>query len=320
MNHPALVVLGSYNRDVSLLLKRFPEPGETCLALNRTEAHGGKGSNQAIQAALCGAAVTMIACVGDDQPGRAAMAFWQEHSIDVSGTQIVAGASTGVAVILVNNAGENMIAVDSGANSLLSPDIIESRQQLLARSTAVIAQLETPLQTVRQAFEIARGLRVSTFLNAAPAAIDLDEGLLEYVDILIVNEREACALAGTSATDDIRAAVSPLLARVAKAVVITRGAGGAMLFRHSYPPLFREALPVKVLDTTGAGDAFTGAFAARWVETCDPEEALSYAVVAGSLACRTRGAVTSFPDAKAIDAALHRAPHQDQTSATHIKE
>lgn len=306
MNHPSLVVVGSYNRDISLLVERFPEPGETCLALNRTESHGGKGSNQAIQAALCGANVAMIACVGDDQPGRAAVSFWQEHSIDVSGTQTVSRTGTGTAIILVNGAGENMIAADSAANSLLSPEIIDSRRQIIARGNGIIAQLETPIAAVRRAFEIARALEVSTFLNAAPASIHLGQGLLELVDILIVNEREARALAGTSATDDISIAASPLLARVSKAVVITRGSAGAMLFRHDYPPLFREALPVEVVDTTGAGDAFTGAFAAKWVETRDTAEALSYAVVAGSLACRKRGAVTSFPVAKDILAAFER--------------
>lgn len=306
MNKPSLVVVGSYNRDISLLMGRFPEPGETCLALNRTESHGGKGSNQAVQAALCGASVAMIACVGDDPSGRAAMSFWEEHSIDVSGTRVAAEASTGTAIILVNSDGENMIAVDSGANSLLSPEVIGSRQQIFARSTAVIAQLETPLEAVRHAFEIARGLGVSTFLNAAPATIHFGQGLLEFVDILIVNEREAHTLAGMSATDDIKIAASPLLARVSKAVVITCGSEGAMLFRHGQPPLFRKALPVEVVDTTGAGDAFTGAFAARWVETRDAVEALSYAVVAGSLACRKRGAVPSFPVAEEIRAVVER--------------
>lgn len=306
MNHSSLVVVGSYNRDISLLMERFPEPGETCLTINRTESHGGKGSNQAIQAALCGASVAMIACVGDDPSGRAAMSFWHEHRIDVSGTQIISGTSTGAAIILVNSSGENMIAVDSGANSLVSREIIESRREILARCSAVVAQLETPLEAVRHAFEIARSLGVSTFLNAAPATIHLRQGLLEFVDVLIVNEHEARALGGTSSTDDIRIAASPLLARVSKAVVITRGSEGAMLFRHDHPPLFREALPVEVIDTTGAGDAFTGAFAARWVETSDAAEALSYAIVAGSLACRRRGAVTSFPVGRDIDAALKR--------------
>ena len=149
---------------------------------------------------------------------------------------------------------------------------------------------------MRHAFEIARGLGVSTFLNAAPAAINFRESLLEFVDILVVNEREARSLAGTAAADDITIAASPLLSRVCKAVVITRGPAGAMLFRHGHPPLFREALPVEVVDTTGAGDAFMGAFAARWVETGDAVEALPYAVVAGSLACRRRGAYSGDCD------------------------
>ena len=306
MNGPSLAVVGSYNRDISLLMERFPEPGETCLALNRTESHGGKGSNQAIQAALCGAQVALLACVGDDESGRAAMSCWHEHSIDVSGTQIVRGANTGTAIILVNGAGENMIAVDSGANSLLSAKIVASRQEIFARCGAVIAQLETPVEAARHAFEIARSLGVATFLNAAPATVRFGWGLLELVDILVVNEREAHALAGTSPTDDIQIAAAPLLARVSKAVVITCGSAGALLFRHGAPAHLREALPVEVVDSTGAGDAFMGAFAARWVETRDAVEALSYAVVAGSLACRKRGAVTSFPLATDIRAALER--------------
>ncbi|HLK24224.1 MAG TPA: ribokinase [Caulobacteraceae bacterium] len=299
MSSGRIVVVGSYNHDVSLSVARMPAPGETLLGLGRVESPGGKGSNQAIQAARAGAATAMIAALGQDAAADQALALWAGDGIDVSGVARLAEAGTGMAVILVDAAGENMIVVDSGANALLAPAHIDAATGLIDQSGLVLAQLETPAAATLRAFELARACDAITVLNAAPAPERLDPALLAAVDILVVNEVEGRALSGH---DHAAAIGEALLGRVGRAVVVTLGARGAMLFEHQRPPLALGSPSVDVVDTTGAGDAFTGAFAARLVETGDAAAALAWGVAAGALACTVRGAAASCAYAAAIAA------------------
>jgi len=300
-----IIVVGSYNHDVSLSVTRLPAPGETCISLGRLESPGGKGSNQAIQAARAGASTAMIAAIGQDGPGDEAMALWAANGVDTAGVARLADAHTGMAMILVDAAAENVIVVDSGANARLTPQHVDAASEFVGQARLVLAQLETPIPATLRAFEIARAAGGATLLNAAPAPEAIDPALLALTDILIVNEGEGRALCG----HDTAAAIGEaLLRRIGKAVVVTLGARGAMLFEHRRPPHAAAPPPVEVIDTTGAGDAFTGAFAARWVAAQDARAALGWGLAAGALACTARGAAQSCADAARIQALTLQAP------------
>jgi ribokinase len=297
MAHPDIVVVGSYNRDVSLSVAHMPAPGETMLSMGRLEAPGGKGSNQAIQAARCGARTAMIAAIGRDGAGEEALALWAAEGIDAAGVARLDGHGTGLAMILVDGSGENLIVVDSGANAHLGEAHVDAAAAAIRGARLVAAQLETPVAATRRAFAIARAAGVATLLNAAPAPEAIDAELLALTDILVVNEIEGRALSGHATPAAIG---ETLLGRVGRAVVVTLGGAGAMLFEHGRPPLKAAPPAVEVVDTTGAGDAFTGAFAARLTACGDAASALAWGLTAGSLACMSPGAAASCAGAEAI--------------------
>jgi len=303
MRRAEVVVVGSYNHDVSLAVARLPRPGETILSLGRLESPGGKGSNQAIQAARCGAATAMIAAIGADAAGDDALALWSAEGIGTAGVTRLADVGTGTAVILVEASGENLIVVDSGANAALAPAHVEAAGGEIGAAKAVLAQLETPWAATRRAFEIARAANAATLLNAAPAPGGLDPGLLALTDILIVNEGEGRALSAETAAAAIGEA---LLSTVGKAVVLTLGPAGAMLFAHGRSPVAIRSPRVQVVDTTGAGDAFCGAFAARLAADGDLARALRWGVAAGALACTAKGAAAACADAARISELAER--------------
>jgi ribokinase len=292
-----IVVVGSYNQDVSFSVARLPAPGETCLSLGRLDSPGGKGSNQAIQAARCGAVTAMIAAVGSDAAGDGALALWAADGIATQGVARLSDHPTGIATILVDAMAENVIVVDSGANAYLAPAHIEAASALIGAARVVVAQLETPTAATVRAFEIARVSGVATLLNAAPAPDAIEPGLLSLTDILVVNEGEGRVLSGYDHAPQIGEA---LLGRVGKAVVVSLGAQGAILFEHRHPLLKTAPPKVEVVDTTGAGDAFTGAFAARWATSGDMGSALAWGVAAGALACTRKGAAAACANAAQI--------------------
>ncbi len=299
MNESRIVVVGSYNHDVSLAVRRLPSPGETCLSLGRLESPGGKGSNQAIQAARAGEGVAMVAAIGQDGPGDVAMALWRANGIETGGVVRLAGVGTGMAMILVDEAAENVIVVDSGANARLEPAHVSASADLIAASRLVLAQLETPVASTVRAFEVARAAGVATLLNAAPAPDLVDPALLALTDIIIVNEGEGRAISGHT---EALAIGEALARRAGRAAVVTLGARGAMLFEPGRPMHALSPPMVEVIDTTGAGDAFTGAFAARWAVDRDAAAALAWGVAAGALACTARGAAISCPTGNQIAA------------------
>jgi ribokinase len=306
MTPAEIVVVGSYNRDVSFSVVRLPAPGETCLSLGRLESPGGKGSNQAIQAALCGVTTAMIAAIGVDSAGDEALALWTGYGVETGAVARLTEQPTGMATILVDASAENVIVVDSGANAHLSPAHVEAAADLIGQARMVVAQLETPAAATARAFEIARSRGRATLLNAAPAPEAIDRDLLTLADVLIVNEGEGRALSGCSDPAQIGEA---LLRQGPAAVVVTLGAEGAMLFERDRPPVRAPAPKVAVVDTTGAGDAFTGAFAARWAKTGQARSALAWGLAAGALACTRKGAAASCADAAqiaALEIALER--------------
>ena len=280
MANGRVAVIGSFNTDIVLRLPRLPALGETLAAASLHRFAGGKGSNQAIAAARAGATVTMIASLGAADEGVAARAA--RHP----------ALPTGTAVILLEG-GDNRIILAPGANAALS-----AADAAPPPCDVVLAQLEVPAEAVAAAFAAGGARRV---LNAAPADPVAARRLLPLTDLLLVNEGEAQALA-PEAGEDPAALARALAARVGEGAVVTVGAGGAVLALRDGALLHVPAPEVEVRDTTGAGDAFAGAFCAALAAGASHGDALRLGVAAGSLACTTLGAVPSLPRRAAIAA------------------
>ena len=291
-----IIVIGSYNRDTVLRVPRFPQPGETLAASAIDRFHGGKGSNQAVAAARAGAPVGMLAAIGADAAGQGALDLWAGEGIDARLVARSTALPTGEALILVDEAGENEIVIIAGANAALEPP----PPGALAGAALVLAQLETPIAVTEAAFAAAHDAGATTLLNAAPAQ-PLPASLLDLTGILVVNETEAARLLGHDGAPATLAL--GLVQRVRRGVVVTAGAAGAVWARGGAPILHQPAPAAAVVDSTGAGDAFIGAFAAALVAGLDDAAALRRGVVAGALACGRAGAVPSLPDLAAILAA-----------------
>jgi ribokinase len=292
-----ILVIGSYNRDTVLRLGRFPAPGETLTALGMAEFHGGKGSNQSVAAARAGGRVALVAAIGDDASGHAARALWAAEGIDAQSVQ-TARAPTGAATILLDVAGENQIIIIPGANAdlALPPDFTPP-----ADISVALAQLETPQAATAALFRALPGTR--RILNVAPAAPIAPE-LLATTDMLVLNETEAAILAQREA--EPAALALALAAETMREVIVTAGAAGAFWARPDGIVVAATPPRVAVADTTGAGDAFLGAFAAFSAEALAPEKTLRLAVTAGAFACTQQGAVPSLPHRAAIMALAGR--------------
>jgi ribokinase len=292
-------VVGSANVDLVARVAQLPRPGETVLATGYRTIPGGKGRNQAIAAARCGARVAFVGCVGDDPEGDLLLTSLTSESIDVTGLTRVAGP-TGRAFISVSDDGENAIVVVAGANAaVLAPSVHAAAQQLSAAG-AVLAQLEVADAAVATAFDLGRSAGAITILNAAPAR-DITT-LLPSTDVLIVNEHEASFLAATAVTDvDAAVEAAAALCDAGPAtVVVTLGADGAIAVRGE-EVLRRGSFPVDVVDTTGAGDAASGALAAALAGGADLETALARACAAGALAVSELGASPAALTGTAIE-------------------
>jgi ribokinase len=286
-----VVVVGSANIDHVVEADAFPAPGETLLGRSARIGLGGKGSNQAVAAALAGARVALIARVGADAEGERARAGLAARGVDVTGVTTAEGAETGTAWITVA-AGDNTIIVVPGANHEWPAD---DPLAGVEAASVVLAQLEVPLDVVRAAAE--HGGRF--VLNAAPAA-ELPDELLARCDVLIVNEHEQAVVAGTSV---VARAHAELRRRGARAVVTTLGAAGAVVTDADGAVAELPSVPATVVDTTGAGDAFAGVLAARLALGDPLVEAARWGTVAGSLAVRAAGAQESYPNPAALQAA-----------------
>ena len=254
-----VVVVGGVNTDLVARMRAMPRPGETILGSDFAVVGGGKGANAAVAAARMGASVAFVGCVGRDDFGSARLADLEREGIDIGLVGRSAAASSGVALILVDEAGENSIVVVPGANALLEPGAVAALA--IGPGDVLLTQLESPLPVVGAALRRAREAGATTILNAAP----FDPAcapFLPLVDLLVLNEVEGADLLGREriALDSAREAVGAMLERGVGAVALTLGAQGAVVGRADE----RRHLPapvVTVVDTTAAGDAFTGALA-----------------------------------------------------------
>lgn len=281
-----VVVVGSANLDLVATTGRHPQPGETLIGSDYREYPGGKGLNQAVAAARAGAATRFFCALGNDDAGRFLRSVAVAEGIDVNSIYESPSSPTGRALIVVDEHGENSIIVIPGSNTACPPGAAEHA------SDVVLAQLEVPVATVVESFTTARKIGATTILNPAPAA-ELDSTVLSLCDIVVPNEHEIELLGGVASLQ--RAGVAT--------VIVTRGAKGIDLHHngsHTSIPSF-EVNPV---DTTGAGDAFCGTFAASLASGLSLEGACQRALAAGALATTTPGAVPSLPFHSDIEALI----------------
>ncbi|MET7402324.1 PfkB family carbohydrate kinase [Dactylosporangium sp. NPDC005572] len=284
-----VVVVGSVNIDLVAAGGRMPRPGETVVMERFAETHGGKGGNQACAAAALGATTHLVGAVGDDDRGRAARADLAARGIHLGGLATVPGP-TGVALILVDDGGENSIAVVAGANTTLTPAWVSAALDAVAGPAAVVASLEVPLPAIEAAAAAAHRRGRPMILNPAPAR-PLPASLVSRCTVVTPNEGELTTLGGAAA----------LLAAGAGAVVVTRGGAGCELHTRGHPPVAVPPAPARVVDTTGAGDTFTAALAVALAAGRPLPDAVRWAAAAGALATEAFGARGNLPTAGAVD-------------------
>ncbi|MFH1920006.1 MAG: ribokinase [Planctomycetota bacterium] len=300
MSRPRIVVVGSSNTDMVVKADRIPAPGETVTGGQFVMAAGGKGANQAVAAARLGAQVTFVAKLGQDMFGDQAIENYAKEGIVTDLILRDPENHTGVALIMVDEEGENLIAVASGANHALRPEDVERAANRIREADVVMLQLETPMETVEFTAQLAADAGVPVILDPAPAA-PLSEALLRRVTYLTPNESEAERLTGIPVRDEAsaRAAAEKLLASGARHVIVTLGPKGAL----SAGPGQATMIPgyaVKARDSTAAGDAFNGGLASALANGMPLEEAVREASLVGALSVTRMGAQPSLPTAEEL--------------------
>lgn len=298
-----VLVAGTINTDLVARVEHAPEAGETVTGRSFAIFGGGKAANQAVAAARSGVPTAMLGALGEDDFGRQRLADLRAEGIDVESVGRTSEAASGVALITVEEAsGQNRIAYVPGATLTVAPDAAVAAVERV-RPSVLLATLELPLPTLDRLVDAARGAGATIVLNASPEAAG-GRSLLSRVDVLVVNEVEAGDLLGRPVDAGTGAeAATALLESGPRRVVVTLGAAGAVVAADGR--VDRLAAPVvAVVDTTGAGDAFVGAMAARLAEGSDVVGAARAGVVAGSLATTRAGAQPSMPRREEIERML----------------
>lgn len=288
-----IMVVGSCLVDLISYLEVMPGPGETVRGRRFAQGFGGKGANQAVMAARLGGLVAMVGCVGDDALGHATLENLASRHVDATDVRALPGEPTGVAPIWVEPDGQNRIVIAPGANDALRPDHVETAFSRF-RPDVVIAQLEVPQDAVAAAFAASRRAGALTILNPAPYA-PIDPDVLARCDWLVANEVEFAALASEVHRDD--ASPPALASHLDLALVVTLGERGAVLAQDGASSSV-PADPVTAVDTTGAGDAFVGAFAYALSVGTAAEAAARFGCRVASMSVARPGTQTSFPSAE----------------------
>ena len=296
-----VTVVGSLNMDLVARAPRIPLPGETIIGGGFRTVPGGKGANQAVAAARLGAQVSMVGRVGRDAFARSLLEAIIAAGVDHAFISQDPQAATGIALIVVDDSGENSIVVAPGANMCLSPADVAAAERAIAAADVCLLQLEIPLESVTRAAEVAQAHGVTVILNPAPARL-MPAALLSLVDVLVPNESEAALLTGHPVDDQAtaEAAAGALRAMGVGTVILTLGELGALLARDGKAEHF-PAFAVTPVDTTAAGDAFLGGFAVALAEGRALADAVRWGNAAGGLATTRLGAQPSLPTRAALE-------------------
>jgi ribokinase len=295
-------VVGSINQDFVLSVERRPEPGETVTEAQLSKGNGGKGANQAAAAALLGASVMFLGRVGDDGFGEPLVEALADKGVDTSLIEASPDSSTGTAFITVTPDGENAITVAPGANRSLTAEDVDEASDAIGDARVLVAQMEVPPEVVLRAVEVAARQGTRALVNLAPTT-EVPRELLEKLDPLVVNEHEAAFLL-KERVEGVKGALSAapeLLELGPKSAVITLGREGAV-FSDGESTDHLSAPKVDAVDTTGAGDAFVGALAAKLAQEVPLNDAVAYAVRAGAAAVTKKGAQGALPSPESVEA------------------
>jgi len=303
-----VVVVGSLNADLTITTDRLPSAGETVAGHDFATRPGGKGANQAVAVARLGGAVSLIGAIGEDAHGSMLVQAADRDGIDTDSILRIGDTPTGVAVIEVDAHGENSIVVFPGANGRLAPRHVEQEASRIAAAAVVCLCLESPLETVRAAARLGHQAGVTVVLNLSPFR-EVPAEVLADADLLLVNEHEAAQLLeSTDPTLDWEATARGFAAIGVRDVVVTLGARGAMVIQggpDNLPVLTPiPAVSTHVVDTTGCGDAFTGAVADSLSRRDGLVAAAQRAAVIASMAAATKGAQDSYPTLSQVQAHL----------------
>jgi ribokinase len=291
---PRVVVVGSANIDLTTFTDKFPRPGETIFGDHFDLGFGGKGANQAVAAAYCGAEAHMVARVGDDLFGPPTIKNFKALGIGARHVKMVKGVSSGVAPIFVDPSGQNRIFVVKGANDRVTPKAVDEAASLLKRADVIVMQFESPLETVYHTVRLGKKYGVRTIVNPAPAApADLKQ--LAPADYFIPNESEAETITGkpVKTVEEAKACARYLLDQGLSRVILTLGERGALLATREAMELI-PAFQVTAKDSTGAGDAFIGSFAVFLAEGHPEREAIRRANLYAGISTTKIGTQKSF--------------------------
>jgi ribokinase len=304
-SHPRITVVGSFAVGLTLRAERFPVAGETLIGSDFDMGPGGKGSNQAVGAARLGAESHLVAVIGQDLFGDVAVELYQREGVGASLVRRTTKRNTGVGFITLNASGENHIVLDMGANHLLSAADVDAAEDLIAGSQAVLTVLEISPATAARAMSLARKHGAISVLNPAPAQA-LGDDLLAAVDVLTPNESELRILSGLAPDDptDTVDLAHALQRRGVRQLVVTRGGRGALVVTADGATHHVPGVPVQVVDTTGAGDAFTSALGVALAEGRPLLDAVRFATGAGALAVTRLGVVPALPTRAEVEALM----------------
>lgn len=309
--HGRIVVVGSLNADLTIYCERLPQPGETVHGTGFAVNPGGKSANQAVAASLLGGAVSLIGAVGDDSNGEMLLASAAGAGVDISHVRTSQSAATGVAVIAVDAQGENNIIISAGANGTLAPADVAASADAFDGASVVCLCLEVSLDTVEAAARTGHDAGATVLLNLSPYG-EIPQSLADLTDVLLINAHEASLLLGSGEIPDAEAdgaAWDQVRERFAERglqrVLVTLGANGSVVLDSTAARADRvtRIAPVTVhaVDTTGAGDAFTGAVAARLAAGGPLAEAAAFASVAAALAVTRKGTQAAYAEVADVE-------------------
>ena len=295
-----ICVIGSLNMDLVVKVHTMPKGGQTLIGQNFKEVPGGKGANQAVAMARLNGNVSMIGKVGNDGFGQTLINALKNDNVNTDYIKVEEGPS-GVALITVDKNAENCIVVAPGANFKLTKDDIDKNIEAIINSDIVVVQLETPIDTVKYALKKAKELGKYTILNPAPA-VKLEDELIQNIDLLTPNETELEIISGVEVKceEDIQKAAQKMIEKGVKELIVTLGSKGS-LYINKEKTIFKDVYKVQAVDTTAAGDSYTGALAVAFANGKDVEQAMDFASKVGALSVMKEGAQSSLPTLKEVE-------------------